>query len=209
MSTEKELNGNIRGRRSRKEILDVAVRLMAEKGYAATSVSTLCQETGLPKSAIYHHFQSKSGLLSAVMEHNANLFFNEMKQAHMNPPKEGEPLELLNWYLQSTGTVFLAHTDFLKLHLILVMSAEAPEISEMITKVRYNGRMYMKYMILSSFNQQTMTMSEMMADKLSYFAIAGFDGIVVEKQANAAYSFESALALLAESLALLGKKYAH
>lgn len=208
MESDKQLIGNIRGRRSRKEILDVAVKLMAEKGYSATTVSTLCKETGLPKSAIYHHFQSKAGILSAVMEHNARLFFNAMQTAHINPPISGTPFELLNWYLQSTGEVFLAHTDFMRLHLILVMSAEAPEISEMIQQVRNDGRRYMHHMIKSSFKNYEPTIANTIADKLSYFAIAGFDGAVVEMQADSNRSLEASLSLLAEAIAMMGKKYA-
>ena len=70
---------NSRGRRSREEILDAASRVMAERGYAATTMSVLSQETGLPKSAIYHHFSSKGGLLSAVMERGAHDFFAAMR----------------------------------------------------------------------------------------------------------------------------------
>lgn len=77
--------GNRRGRRSREEILDVASRLMAERGYAATTLSALSRESGLPKSAVYHHFRSKGGLLSAVMEHGAYAFFQHMARAQEHP----------------------------------------------------------------------------------------------------------------------------
>lgn len=208
METEQQSTGNRRGKRSRKEILDVAVRLMAERGYAATSVSTVCQETGLPKSAIYHHFQSKAGLLSAVMEHNARKFFDAMQRSHLEPLTQGTTYERLNWYLQRTGEVFLTHTDFMRLHLILVMSAEAPEISDMIQQVRQDGRKYMHHMIQSSFCDYENKIAHAVADKLTYFAIAGFDGAVVEMQADPSRTLEEALSLLAEAIAMMGEKYA-
>ncbi|WP_406425577.1 TetR/AcrR family transcriptional regulator [Streptomyces sp. NBC_01589] len=55
-------------------------------------MSTLAKETGLPKSAFYHHFESKAGLLSAVMEQGAYGFFDAMREAHRNPPEGGPPL---------------------------------------------------------------------------------------------------------------------
>jgi DNA-binding transcriptional regulator YbjK len=60
---ESKSNGNRRGQRSQ-EILDAAAKVMATRGYAGTSMSALVQESGIPKSAIYHHFESKAGLLS-------------------------------------------------------------------------------------------------------------------------------------------------
>ncbi|YCK37885.1 TetR/AcrR family transcriptional regulator [Actinomadura sp. ATCC 39365] len=83
--------GNSRGRRSRQEILDAAARVMSVRGYAGTSISTLVKETGLPKSAFYHHFESKAGLLSAVMAQGARGFFEAMREAHRDPPAGGTP----------------------------------------------------------------------------------------------------------------------
>ncbi|ENV33738.1 TetR/AcrR family transcriptional regulator [Acinetobacter gerneri] len=208
MQTDQLQAGNRRGQRSRKEILNVAVRLMAEKGYAATSVSTLCQETGLPKSAIYHHFQSKSGLLSAVMDHNARRFFDAMQQSYANIPPLDTDFERLNWYLQRTGEVFLSHADFLRLHLILLMSDEAPEISDMITQVRQDGRKCMHQMLQDSFCDYDAELKKAIADRLVYFAVAGFDGAVIELQADPNQTLEESMTLLAESIALMGKNYA-
>src|SRR5262245_60142528 len=99
---DEKRNGNSRGRRSREEILDVASRLMAERGYAGTSLSTLSASSGLPKSAIYHHFHSKAGLLSAVMARGARGFFDGMRAAHAEPPEGGTHRERLSWYLERT-----------------------------------------------------------------------------------------------------------
>src|SRR5690242_10355355 len=79
-------SGNRRGQRSRQEILDAAARVMSAYGYAGTSMSALVEATGIPKSAIYHHFGSKAGLLSEVMAQGARAFFAAMREAHQNPP---------------------------------------------------------------------------------------------------------------------------
>ncbi|MEU5988748.1 helix-turn-helix domain-containing protein [Spirillospora sp. NPDC047418] len=209
MADEKvdEKNGNRRGRRSREEILDVASRVMAERGYAATSLSVLSRETGLPKSAVYHHFQSKAGLLSAVMARGAYEFFAAMRDAQAGGPEGGTPRERLTWYLLRTGEVFAARPDFLRLHLILIMSAEAAEaeVDAIVEQVRHDGRAHMNTMIAASFAAEGAEVAQAVADELEYFGIAGFDGAFVATQADPARGLAGQMTLLAEAMAALGE----
>lgn len=57
------------GRESRLRILDAALRLASERGYDGTTISLVSEETGLPASSIYWHFENKEALLAAAMEH--------------------------------------------------------------------------------------------------------------------------------------------
>ncbi|MDL9980175.1 TetR/AcrR family transcriptional regulator [Microbacterium sp. ASV49] len=52
----------------RQQVLEVAVRLFNEQGYDATSVSDLAGELGVTKSALYHHFDSKSAILEVALD---------------------------------------------------------------------------------------------------------------------------------------------
>ncbi|MEU6416827.1 TetR/AcrR family transcriptional regulator [Streptomyces spiralis] len=214
MEPRRDNTGNRRGRRSREEILEVASRLMAERGFAATTLSELSRESGLPKSAVYHHFRSKGGLLSAVMEHGAYAFFRHMAEAQADPPREGSARERLGWYLRRTGEVFLAHPDFLRLHLILVMNAEvaeaaeAAEVDRIIERVRRDGRALMNHMIADSFAEYGSAVAQAVADRLDYFAIAGFDGAFVAWQADPSRSMAEAMDLLTDAVAALGESIA-
>lgn len=204
---ESERTGNRRGRRSREEILDVASRLMAERGYAATSLSVLSTETGLPKSAVYHHFTSKAGLLSAVMERGLNDFFEAMRAAHANPPEGGSHLDRMSWFLRRTGEVFMARQEFLRLHMILILSAEAVEVevAATIEKVRRDGRVLMNRMIRDSFRDEGPEIAQAVADELDYFGVAGFDGAFIAMQADPSRTLPPQNQLLAESMVLLGE----
>ncbi|MGY1813981.1 TetR/AcrR family transcriptional regulator [Blastococcus sp. SYSU D00820] len=201
---------NRRGERSREEILGVAARILAERGYAGTSLSTLSQATGLPKSAIYHHFHSKGGLLSAVMARGAYDFFEAMRAAQSDPPEGGSPRERLGWYLQRTGEVFLARPDFLRLHLLLLMSAEATEaeVGEMILQVRRDGRVQMNRMIASAFAGEGPAVAAAVADRLDFFGMVGFDGAFITAQAEPSYALPEQLELLADAMAALGERIA-
>ena len=204
---EVEKSGNRRGHRSREEILDAASRVMAERGYAATSLSVLSKESGLPKSAVYHHFQSKAGLLSAVMARGAYDFFAAMRDAQAGGPAGSTPRERLDWYLQRTGEVFMARPQFLRLHLILIMSAEAAEaeVDTIIDRVRRDGRAHMNKMIAASFAGAGDEIAQAVADELDYFGIAGFDGAFVALQAEPDRGLTTQMALLAEAMAALGE----
>ncbi|MFF5711528.1 TetR/AcrR family transcriptional regulator [Streptomyces sp. NPDC012756] len=203
-----EARTNRRGRRSRQEILDAAARVMSVRGYAGTSMSTLTKETGLPKSAFYHHFESKAGLLSAVMEQGAHAFFDAMREAHRNPPGAAPPHERLRWYLRRTGDVMENGEEFLRLLLVLVMSreaAEAPEALQTVIAVREEGRAYMARMIRSSFESAGEETTDKIAQALAAFGMVGYDGAFVAFQSEGGKPVAEWMDRLAESIAALGE----
>ncbi|MBT2473320.1 TetR family transcriptional regulator [Microbacterium sp. ISL-103] len=51
----------------RGQVLAVAVKVFNEHGYDATSVADLSATLGLTKSALYHHFESKSAILELAL----------------------------------------------------------------------------------------------------------------------------------------------
>lgn len=181
---------------------------MAERGYAATSLSVLGKETGLPKSAIYHHFHSKGGLLSAVMERGLNDFFTAMRAAHANPPEGGSHLERLTWFLERTGEVLAERQEFLRLHMLLVLSAEAADadVSGTIDRVRRDGRAQMNHMIRESFRDEGPVIAQAVADELDYFGIAGVDGAFIAVQAEPAAESLTQHPLLARAIVMLGEE---
>ena len=52
----------------RNEILDVAQRLVATKGYAPMTIQDILDELHISKGAFYHYFDSKPALLEAILE---------------------------------------------------------------------------------------------------------------------------------------------
>jgi AcrR family transcriptional regulator len=53
---------------TRQRILDVAVELFADQGFAATSTRELSERLGFTKAALYYHFHSKDDLLQALVD---------------------------------------------------------------------------------------------------------------------------------------------
>jgi AcrR family transcriptional regulator len=52
---------------TRQRILDVALELFAERGYAGTSVADIAKRLGITKAALYYHFAAKSDILEALV----------------------------------------------------------------------------------------------------------------------------------------------
>lgn len=201
--------GNRRGQRSRQEILDAASRVMSEYGYAGTSMSALVSATGIPKSAIYHHFGSKAGLLAEVMAQGAHGFFAAMRETHQTPPPDGTPRERLRWYMMKTGEVFEHRENFLRLLLVMVMSREAvePEALEVVSKVRDEGRDYMREMIRSAFRVEGDAVASAVAEHLAYFGMLGFDGAFVSLQSGDKRSMKEHMEQVTDALFALGEAH--
>jgi AcrR family transcriptional regulator len=66
---------------SAEAILDAAEVLFGQRGYASTSVAAICAASALPVGSIYHHFASKSAILSSVLDRAERRFFAELDAA--------------------------------------------------------------------------------------------------------------------------------
>jgi AcrR family transcriptional regulator len=114
------------GEQSRELILDATERLMATRGYAATSISDIRKACGLPPSSIYWHFGSKEGVLAAVMERGADRFFAAIPT--------GDTAEQ---QLAVTARLQADHPDFLRLFYMLSLErSDDPAVAEVVRRVR-------------------------------------------------------------------------
>jgi AcrR family transcriptional regulator len=63
----------VRSEATRRKILDAAVEVFAEVGFAAADRGTIIERTGMTKGAFYHHFDSMEALAAAIIEEGAKL----------------------------------------------------------------------------------------------------------------------------------------
>ena len=114
------------GEQSRELILEATERLMATRGYAATSISDIRKACGLPPSSIYWHFGSKEGVLAAVMQRGADRFFAAI------PTSEDVQAQLA-----VVSTLQAQHPDFLRLFYMLSLErGNDPVVAAVIRRVR-------------------------------------------------------------------------
>jgi AcrR family transcriptional regulator len=106
------------GERSRNELLQVAKRLMAERGYTGMSIAQLSAASGLSTSSIYWHFGSKDGVLAAVVEEGLRRFF-ESRPA--TDSFEGDAVERLDAMLSASARMLEEEPEYLRLLLLLTL----------------------------------------------------------------------------------------
>jgi AcrR family transcriptional regulator len=86
------------GAESRERLLQGAIDLISERGYAATSVDAICRHAGTAKTALYWHFKSKEGLLNAIIERVNEDWITEISRSI---DSIGEPAERLDQLLDA------------------------------------------------------------------------------------------------------------
>src|SRR3984885_1121033 len=70
------------GKRNRQdEVLEVAVEIFHEKGYASASIQDVAEEVGVLKGSLYHYIDSKEDLLARIFEDSADQFVAMLDEA--------------------------------------------------------------------------------------------------------------------------------
>lgn len=102
----------------RAEIIEAAVRLFAERGFAGTTIEAVALTVGATKRTVYRHFTDKTGLFFAAVE---QLHAHERPAVH-----DGADLEEL-----ATRMVHILHgDDAVTLHrLVIAESRQLPQLA--------------------------------------------------------------------------------
>jgi AcrR family transcriptional regulator len=88
---------------TRKRILDAALDLIAEHGFAATSTRELSERLGFTKAALYYHFRTKDDLLAALIAPALNDLATLVEKASPHPEPAARR-ELLGRYVELVAT---------------------------------------------------------------------------------------------------------
>ena len=62
---------NARGRRTRTHLLQAAVELITERGFAAVSMAAVAERAGVTRRSVYLHFGSRAELVESLFDHVA------------------------------------------------------------------------------------------------------------------------------------------
>lgn len=197
MATRTEVTPNRRGLRSRELVLDAAERVMAQEGFEAATVARVVEEAGIPLSSVYHYYGSKEGILLAVMERGAERFFADLP----NPDRrQGRPVEHLMAVVTTAVQGLVRHPDFLRL--LVVFAVQPPggasgEVDAVVERVRELALTRLRKQIGVAFGDDP---SGVLADRLSRFALAAFDGAFIASQADRSVALAELLVPLPSAL---------
>lgn len=115
---------------SKEKILNEAIALFAQKGYAGLSMRQLAQEVGISVAAIYHHFPDKQSLYVEATRHafsGKELVFAQVWATDC-PPEEK-----LKKFVLALISVMSRDTDFCRLIQREIMEAD-PERMQLLAQ---------------------------------------------------------------------------
>lgn len=74
MAPTRKPDGRVARRHGTREaIMDAATELFAARGVTSTSIEEIAEAAGIAKGSIYYNFESKAGLVEAIMERNGSV----------------------------------------------------------------------------------------------------------------------------------------
>lgn len=82
---------------SRQQVLDAAVRTLAQRGLAKTSVSDIAEAAGMSKGAVHYHFESKDDLIAQVLAHCGRVMRDQVRRAW---DEAGDPRDKMRFALR-------------------------------------------------------------------------------------------------------------
>ncbi len=107
---------------SRERLLEAAVELIAERGYAGTSVGEVCERAGVARTALYWHYGNKEGLLAAVLTTVGTTWIEEIrKRAYL----EGEPLQRVHRLVAEWRRIVAEQPQLIRLPLVVQLEQGA------------------------------------------------------------------------------------
>ena len=98
----------------RSELTREAARLFAEKGYHGTSIGDLAEALGVQKGSLYHHIESKQGLLYETMREGADAFHAALDAIPEDVPATEKIRLALRGHLRVVGEQLDVATVFVR-----------------------------------------------------------------------------------------------
>jgi AcrR family transcriptional regulator len=99
------------GQETRERILEVALPLFAESGYAGTSVRTIASAAGVNVATLAYHFSDKEGLYDTVVQR----LHVDLADHFPTQPPVGAPREVVGWWIRTGWTFVKAHRSHVSL----------------------------------------------------------------------------------------------
>lgn len=110
------------------ELLDAALDLFIDKGYAATKVEAVAARAGVSKGTLFLYFPSKADLFNAVVRHNIGIRFQQWNQEFET--FQGSSADMLRYCYQSWWEHVGATKASGITKLILCEAGNFPEIAQ-------------------------------------------------------------------------------
>ncbi len=150
------------------QIIEIATRLFAERGFENTPLSLICEEAKVSKGLIFHHFKSKNELLRAIFSKTTEL----IREINQSSKPDAQPRERLLELIDSFFTGLEADKMFVQLNLNIILQPSTRAVLKDLIHER-------SAFILHSAQQIFEAIDPTEALVKSYLFIAELDGIAL------------------------------
>lgn len=110
------------------EILDAALAVFAQKGFAATKLDDIAARAGITKGTIYLYFDSKQALFEALARQSVGAQIEQVTAQLATFP--GTSAELLRFVLSTMGRFAMTSDRVVLPRLVLAEAANFPKLAE-------------------------------------------------------------------------------
>lgn len=152
------------------QIKDAALRLFAEQGFMATSISQIAQEAGISKGLMYSYFDNKEALLQAIIADAMQLGETIMGQ---NLRADMEPAEQLRGLINSIFDFLKGNAAYWRLITALAFQPKALEGVESMVKAKTEKSLAMGQHLFEQLGYEDPQME-------TYFFGCLLDGVVMQ-----------------------------
>jgi len=105
-------------------LMDCALTLFSQRGYDAVGVQEIVETAGVTKPTLYHYFDSKRGLLDALLRRESSQLLSTIQQAAFY---EGDLVLTLERSCKAYFEFASQHANFYRMHLSMVLSPPESE----------------------------------------------------------------------------------
>ncbi len=119
MSPRKKEDNLLIKEQRRTEILDISLRLFANRGYESTTIAQIAKEAGISKGLIYNYFDSKEDLLKSLV-----FDLNSMESTFWEDIQNEDPQKMLENIFSSYFQMLTQNKDKLRLITALTFQIE-------------------------------------------------------------------------------------
>ena len=96
-------------RDTKERILEAALEMFSQNGYAGTNIRELSASLGLVKSGVYKHFESKEAIWNALLDKMIAYYAERFGSAEHLPPVPNSPEELVSMTMRMVN--FTVHDE--------------------------------------------------------------------------------------------------
>lgn len=181
---------------TREKILDAAMSLISERGYAATPIDVICREVNVSPPTIYHHFGSKEGLLAAVVERSVSEWYAYLEAA---VPPGSESIDL---FADAMADSMRNRPDILRLILIMGLDRTSANASvrEAVQKVRRQAIEH----LTDRMNRILGVSGGEFSQRLAQFLLVQLDGIFLTKEIDEMEDIDELLSMMRTAVIAVG-----